>query len=654
MCVLHPFNDPIGSLFFLFRFITFTSFYNTLFNLKIKTMKKILLKAFMLLCLILWGGVSSAWAEATVYKTALFGSSYNSAGVSSYSDSFTATNNGFTVDVANFNNNNNSWEFIKTGNKTSASVGTITTNAAIDKAVTKVTVKIDAITASSVNSITLYSGATASACTTSEGTFTASTGAQTVTISSPVANKFYKISFDCKKGSSNGLVTVSKVDYYAEGSNETVAVTGVALDKTSLSLMESKEATLSATISPSNATNKNVSWSSNNESVATVSDGVVTAVAEGNAVITVTTEDGNYTATCNVTVTPFVQTYANTYTSGDDLLTITGGTSASTAKISWGGMQYDAIKAGTSSIYGAVKVTVPANTKTLHLHIAGWKDEGKAITVSGLEENKDITIKPDAGLTNSSPFTLQSDPETTHYYTIDTNNDEALTLTLTAKTGKRFAIFGVNAEAKDAAPTTATITVNPACTEDDLYYATYSNTSAFVVPTDITVYEVWVVGDDIAFEYYKTGDVVPANTGVLICAIEGGNYEVELTTAAGTSVLGDDNALRATGNGISAEQMAAADAGKEYFRLTMHNGTECGFWYGAEGGAAFALGANKAYLVADPAAGGARGFSFSDNSEALESIEMNAATTIYTLNGVKVNELQKGLNIVNGKKVMVK
>lgn len=166
-----------------------------------------------MICLLAFGA-GSAWAEDVVYKTALFGSSYNSKGVSSYTGSFSATNNRFTVDVANFNNNNNGWDYVKTGNKTNASVGTITTNAAIDKAVTKVTVTIDAVTASNVNSITLYSGTSASACTTSEGTFSASTGAQTVTVKSPAANKFYKISFDCKKGSSNGLVTVSKVEYY--------------------------------------------------------------------------------------------------------------------------------------------------------------------------------------------------------------------------------------------------------------------------------------------------------------------------------------------------------------------------------------------------------------------------------------------------------
>lgn len=186
----------------------------------------------LLLCLVV--GLSSAWGEDAVYKTAFFGSSYNSKGVSSYTGTFSATNDGFTVDIANFNNNNNGWSYVKTGNKTNATVGTITTNAAIDKAITKVVVTIDAVTATSVNSIKLYSGTSSSSITTEEGSFTAETGAQTVTISSPTADKYYKIAFDCKKGSSNGLVTVSKVEYYVAddsgsgGETTTVATPTIA------------------------------------------------------------------------------------------------------------------------------------------------------------------------------------------------------------------------------------------------------------------------------------------------------------------------------------------------------------------------------------------------------------------------------------------
>ena len=80
-------------------------------------------------------------------------------------------------------------------------------------------------------------------------------------------------------------------------------VTGVSLDKTSLELTEGKTAQLTATVKPDNATNKNVTWTSNNTDVATVVGGTVTAVAPGTATITVTTADGGETATCVVTVT---------------------------------------------------------------------------------------------------------------------------------------------------------------------------------------------------------------------------------------------------------------------------------------------------------------------------------------------------------------
>lgn len=82
------------------------------------------------------------------------------------------------------------------------------------------------------------------------------------------------------------------------------AVTGVQLSSTVLSVEEGKTVTLSATILPDDATNKNVQWSSGDESVATVSSlGVITGVKEGTTTIKVETEDGGFTANCSVTVT---------------------------------------------------------------------------------------------------------------------------------------------------------------------------------------------------------------------------------------------------------------------------------------------------------------------------------------------------------------
>ena len=185
-------------------------------------MKRIHFVKLLFVALLACGNIL-AWGAEEVYKTALFGSNYNSKGVSSYTGSFSATNNGFTANLTNFNNNNNGWSYVKTGNKSNAAIGTITTNTTIDKAVTRIAITIDAITSSSVNSITLYSGTSNSNITTKEGTFSKTTGVQSVEITSPEANKFYKISFDCKKGSSNGLVTISKVEYFIDssGSGET-------------------------------------------------------------------------------------------------------------------------------------------------------------------------------------------------------------------------------------------------------------------------------------------------------------------------------------------------------------------------------------------------------------------------------------------------
>ena len=81
------------------------------------------------------------------------------------------------------------------------------------------------------------------------------------------------------------------------------AVTGVSLSKSSVAVQEGKTTTLSATVSPSNAGNKNVIWSSEDPSIASVSQkGVVTGVKQGNTTIKVTTEEGGFEASCAVQV----------------------------------------------------------------------------------------------------------------------------------------------------------------------------------------------------------------------------------------------------------------------------------------------------------------------------------------------------------------
>ena len=84
-----------------------------------------------------------------------------------------------------------------------------------------------------------------------------------------------------------------------------IPVRSVELDQKTATLVPGEVLKLKAVVKPSDATNNEVSWTSSNKSVATVSQsGVVTAIAVGTAVITVTTEDGNKEDDCIVTVTP--------------------------------------------------------------------------------------------------------------------------------------------------------------------------------------------------------------------------------------------------------------------------------------------------------------------------------------------------------------
>ena len=105
-----------------------------------------------------------------------------------------------------------------------------------------------------------------------------------------------------------------------------VAVTGVSLNETSLSLKVGGSETLTATITPSNAANKNVTWSSSDTAVASVStNGTVTAVSPGTATITVTTVDGSKTASCAITVTTATVPVTGVSLNKPSSVTYTGG-----------------------------------------------------------------------------------------------------------------------------------------------------------------------------------------------------------------------------------------------------------------------------------------------------------------------------------------
>lgn len=119
------------------------------------------------------------------------------------------------------------------------------------------------------------------------------------------------------------LAVVLAVSLALPAAAASVAVTGVTLDKTSVTLAPKDSITLKAIVQPDNATNQDLTWSSNREDVATVSSkGVVTAVAEGTTTITVKTKESGYSATCNVTVAKSTVTGLTIDPAGPEILPV--------------------------------------------------------------------------------------------------------------------------------------------------------------------------------------------------------------------------------------------------------------------------------------------------------------------------------------------
>lgn len=109
----------------------------------------------------------------------------------------------------------------------------------------------------------------------------------------------------------NGQVLKLVITCEGSTNSDPVAVTGVTLDESTITLDPGDTQLLTATVAPGDATNKTVSWTSSNTSVATVDAGLVTAVAAGEATITATTQDGSFTDECTVTVTDITKSSLN-------------------------------------------------------------------------------------------------------------------------------------------------------------------------------------------------------------------------------------------------------------------------------------------------------------------------------------------------------
>ena len=210
------------------------------------------------------------------------------------------------------------------------------------------------------------------------------------------------------QGLKPGTATVTAT---AEGKSGTCAVTvkakavnvtEVTLDKTELTLTEGETETLTATVKPDNADNRKVTWISDKTDVATVGGaGKVTAVKAGEAVVTVTTEDGGKTATCKVTVKAKAVNVTEVTLDKTELTLTEGETETLTAtvkpdnadnrKVTWISDKTDVATVGGAGKVTAVKageavvtVTTEDGGKTATCKVTV---KAKAVPVTGVEVN---------------------------------------------------------------------------------------------------------------------------------------------------------------------------------------------------------------------------------------------------------------------------
>lgn len=163
--------------------------------------------------------VRAAGGEAPKTYTLQFGKPHNinDDKIGSYAKTWDATRDGFTWTLANWNNNDNGWTCVKAGSNKAASVATITTKTTMPEAISTVTMTIDAITATYVNSIKLEVLSADGKTVKETISGTAKQGDCVFSITNPQKDCKYMITVDCKqntaKNGKNGFVQVSKVVY---------------------------------------------------------------------------------------------------------------------------------------------------------------------------------------------------------------------------------------------------------------------------------------------------------------------------------------------------------------------------------------------------------------------------------------------------------
>jgi len=334
-------------------------------------------------------------------------------------------------------------------------------------------------------------------------------------------------------------------------SKKVISVTGVALNHTSLTLTEGETQNLVATVSPSNASNKDVTWTSNNTNVATVSSsGVVTAKKAGTATITVTTVDGNKTAACSVTVQAAVVPVTGvtldntslTMTEGDTqtLVATIAPSNASNKDVTWSSNNTTVATVSSSGVVTAKKagtaritVTTADGGKTATCNVTV---NARQVPVTGVTLNMNTLVMTE-GDTQSLVATVTPTNATNKNVTWSSNNTTVATVSNSGVvTAKKAGSATITVTTEDGGKTAScVVTVNEqvvAVTGVSLDHTTLSMTEGDTQTLVATITPANATNQDVTWSSNNTTVATVSSSGV-VTAKKAGSATITVTTSDG-------------------------------------------------------------------------------------------------------------------------
>ncbi len=382
------------------------------------------------------------------------------------------------------------------------------------------------------------------------------------------------------------------VDLHLSGIEGDVNVTGVTLNKTSTTIAQEQTEQLTATITPSYATNKNVTWSTSNPSIATVSNtGLVTGVGVGTATITVTTEDGSFTATCTVTITA-VYHVTGVSLSPSALALHPGNQSSLTATISPSNatnknVTWTSSNTNIATVSGGTVTAVAAGTATITVTtVDGNKTATCSVSVTNVPVSNVSLNKSSMTLTrsNSEKLTVTVTPsDATNKNIIWSTSDSSIATvsdgTVTA-VGVGVATITATSASDSSKKATCTVTVNPINVTGvslnksalSLGVGVSETLTATVEPTNADNTNVNWSTSDASIASVSGGTVTGVGEGTATITVSSAADSTKMATCTVTVTQVTECTIDLTAQGFS-NQEEVTTVTKSPFTLTFDKGT---------------------------------------------------------------------------------